>query len=84
MVPDRRPFCSTDDADVFDREDGEEQVFVGSVVPVLIHDERGMGGLNLSAQRTIIAVKTLWGWLSRFQMETDRKLLEELDTERFK
>ncbi len=37
MVADGGPFGAADDADVLDRQDGEEQVLVGAVVPVLVH-----------------------------------------------
>ena len=37
MVTDSRPFPSADNADILHRQDGEEQVSVGAVVPVLTH-----------------------------------------------
>jgi hypothetical protein len=41
MITDGGPFCSTDDTDIFDRENGEEEIFVGSIAPVLVHDDEG-------------------------------------------
>lgn len=37
VVADGGPFRAADDADSLDREDGEEEVLVGAVVPVLVH-----------------------------------------------
>ena len=37
VVADGSPFCPADDANVLDGQDGEEEIFVGSIVPVLIH-----------------------------------------------
>ena len=37
VVTDGRPFGPTDDANVLDGKDGEEEVLIGSVVPILVH-----------------------------------------------
>lgn len=37
VVAYRDPFRPADDANVLDRQDGEEEVLVGPVIPVLIH-----------------------------------------------
>ncbi len=37
MVTNGGPFCATYYTDIFDGEDGEKEVFVGAVVPVLVH-----------------------------------------------
>lgn len=37
MVANRDPFCAADDANILDRQDGEEEVLIGPVVPVLVH-----------------------------------------------
>lgn len=39
VVTDGSPFCSTDDANILDGKDSEEQIFVGSIAPVLVHLE---------------------------------------------
>lgn len=38
MVTNGGPFCTADDANVFNRENGEEEILVGPVIPILIHD----------------------------------------------
>jgi hypothetical protein len=46
VVSDCRPFRAADDANVLDRQNGEEEVLVGPVVPILVHrngDNRGIG-----------------------------------------
>jgi len=37
MVANRGPFAAADDANVLDGQDGEKQVFVGAVIPILVH-----------------------------------------------
>lgn len=37
MVANGGPFCSADDADVLDGKNGEKEVLVGPVVPILVH-----------------------------------------------
>lgn len=37
MAADGRPFRSAYDADVLDGQDGEEQILVGAIIPVLVH-----------------------------------------------
>ena len=32
------PFCTTTNTDILNRQDGKEQVFVGPVTPILVHD----------------------------------------------
>ena len=36
VVANRSPFGPADDANVLDREDGEEQVLVGAIIPILV------------------------------------------------
>lgn len=37
MITDGGPFCSAYNANVFDGQDGEEQIFICPVIPVLVH-----------------------------------------------
>jgi len=37
MIADGGPFCAADDTDVLDTQNGEEEILIGSVVPVLVH-----------------------------------------------
>lgn len=37
MVADGCPFRAGDDANVLHRQDGEEEVLVGPIIPILIH-----------------------------------------------
>jgi len=59
VVPDGGPFAAADDANVLDRKYSEEKIFIGSVVPVLVHLE----GLSRAGQRdqTKIAKEMLRG-----------------------
>lgn len=47
MVADGGPFAATDDANVLDGQDGEEQVLVGPVVPVLVHGDSDSGSIRI-------------------------------------
>lgn len=37
MITDGGPFCSAYNANVFDGQDGEEQILICPVIPVLVH-----------------------------------------------
>jgi hypothetical protein len=53
VVSDGGPFGAANDANVLDGQDGEEQIFVGSVVPILtVHDRRAM--LRAAAPETAV------------------------------
>lgn len=41
MVADGGPFRAADDTDVLDRQDREEEVLVGAVIPILVHGAEG-------------------------------------------
>ena len=44
VVAYRGPFRAADDANVLDGQDGKEEVLIGSVIPVLVHDGFWPGG----------------------------------------
>lgn len=42
MITDGRPFRPADDSDIFHRQNGKEEVFVGSIAPILVHYGEGL------------------------------------------
>lgn len=46
MVADGGPFCSANDSNVLDRENGEKEILVGPVIPVFVHLRGGEARLK--------------------------------------
>jgi hypothetical protein len=71
MVADRSPFGTAYYSNVLDRENGEEEVFVGPVIPILVH-------LRLWAARDVTTSLSQQGQsgTSRVIIHVQRKLVE--------
>ena len=61
MVANGRPFGPADDTDILDGKDGEEQVLVGPIIPILVHDFT-TGSLAYEAQRSNQIAWLELGW----------------------
>lgn len=53
MVTDSSPFCTTDDANVFDGKNSEEQILVGPIIPILVvHGEEVLVEMGIDAVKS--------------------------------